>query len=168
MQFSSQEEYGLRCLLRLAQQGPGASVTINEISQAEGISVPLTAKMMRILREGGLVTSERGQSGGYRLARAPEEITAKQALATLGGDLFGGEFCGKFAGQEELCTHSINCSIRSLWRAVQSVVDQLLSRTTLSDLICGENEMDKFVDNLVVLTNTMNSSNLQTLEAKHG
>ena len=99
MQFSSQEEYGLRCLLRLARAGAGASVTIGEIAQAEGISTPLAAKMMRILRAGGLVTSERGQAGGYRLARAPEAVTVKQALAPLGGDLFGGEFCGKFAGQ---------------------------------------------------------------------
>lgn len=168
MQFSSQEEYGLRCLLRLARAGMGTSVTINEIAQAEGISTPLTAKMLRILREGGLVTSERGQAGGYRLSRPPEQITVKQALAMLGGDLFGGEFCGKFAGSEELCTHAIDCSIRSLWRAVQSVVDQLLSRTTLNDLICGEKEMDHFVDNLVVLTNTMNASTLSTLEVKHG
>ncbi len=168
MQFSSQEEYGLRCLLRLAQVGAGASVTINEIAQAEGISMPLTAKMMRILRAGGLVTSERGQAGGYRLARAPEAITVKQALAPLGGDLFGGEFCGRFAGREELCTHSIDCSIRSLWRAVQAVVDQLLSRTTLRDLMCGEREMDDFVDNLVVLTSVMHSPALPTLEGKHG
>ncbi len=165
MQFSSQEEYGLRCLLRLAQAGASTSVTINEIAQAEGISMPLTAKMMRILRAGGLVTSERGQAGGYRLSRPPEEVTVKQALAMLGGDLFGGEFCGKFAGREELCTHSIDCSIRSLWRAVQLVVDQLLSRTTLRDLTCGENEMNDFVDNLVVLTNTMHTS---AIEVKHG
>ena len=53
MQFSAQEEYGLRCLIRLASAGEGASVTIPEISHAEGISVPYVAKMMRALRDGG-------------------------------------------------------------------------------------------------------------------
>jgi Rrf2 family protein len=152
MNFSSQEEYGLRCLLRLAAAGPGASLSIQEIAAAEGVSAPNVAKMMRLLREGGLVESERGQSGGYRLARKPEDITAAKALAVLGGRFYEGEFCEKYPGSEDLCTHSTNCSIRSLWRAVQTVVDQVLTSTSLKDLIRDESEMDRFVDNLVVLS----------------
>lgn len=152
MQLSAQEEYGLRCLLRIAQAGPGAILSVHEISLAEGISMPYAAKLLRVLREGGLVVSERGQAGGYHLARPPESITAQQTLHVLGGEFYGGEFCGRFSGQEDLCTHSTDCSIRSLWRAIQAVVDQLLSRTTLRDLLCDEQEMDRFVGDLVVLT----------------
>ena len=152
MQLSAQEEYGLRCLLRLAQAGPDAMMSIHEISRAEGISMPHAAKLMRVLREGGLVASERGQAGGYQLARPPEEITAKQAIHVLGGELYGGEFCGRFSGHEDHCTNSIDCSIRSLWKAVQSVVDQLLTRTSIRDLMCAEQEMDRFVGDLVVLS----------------
>ena len=152
MHFSAQEEYGLRCLLRLAGEGPGKSLTLPEISQAEGISVSYAAKMMRILREGGLVSSVRGQSGGYRLARAADKIPVSQALGVLGSPLFEGEFCDKHAGTEDTCTHSINCSIRSLWRAVQLVVDGVLSKTTIQDLVRNEKEMDSFVNNLVVLS----------------
>ncbi len=151
MQLSSQEEYGLRCLLRLAQAGPGAILSLSEIARAEGISMPYAAKLMRILRAGGLVSSERGQAGGYFLARPPARISAKQALQVLGGDFYGGEFCGRFSGREDHCTHSTDCSIRSLWRAIQWVLDGLLSRTTLRDLLCGEREMDRFVGDLVVL-----------------
>ncbi len=156
MQFSAQEEYGLRCLLRLELGGSGKSATLAEISQAEGISVPYAAKMMRILREGGLVTSARGQAGGYRLARPPESITVSEALAVLGGRLFEGQFCDDHSGSEDTCTHSIDCSIRSLWRAVQSVVDRLLSKTTIKDLARSERQMDSFVQDLVVLTGGMN------------
>ncbi len=152
MHFSSQEEYGLRCLLRLASEGSGRSMTIPEISQKEGMSVPYVAKIMRVLRAGGLVTSERGQAGGYRLAQPPENIAVGQVLAVLGGRLFEVEFCDRHAGNEDTCTHSVDCSIRSLWRAVQTVVDQVLTRTTLSDLLCSEKEMDSYVSSLVVLT----------------
>ena len=152
MQLSAQEEYGLRCLLRLARAGPGAIISIQEISQAEGISVPYAAKLMRVLREGALVASERGHAGGYHLTRPPEAISAKQVIQVLGGDFFGGEFCGRFSGHEDSCTHSIDCSIRSLWRAIQTVVDRLLRDTSLSDLMCGEKEMDRFVGDLVVLS----------------
>lgn len=151
MHFSAQEEYGVRCLLRLAQAAPDQSRTINEISRAEGISIPYTAKMMRILRSGGLVKSVRGQAGGYRLARPADQISVTQALAALGSPLFEGGFCDKHSGQEDVCTHSINCSIRSLWRGVQLVVDKLLSRTTIRDLACEEKQMDVFVSDLVVL-----------------
>jgi Rrf2 family protein len=152
MQFSAQEEYGLRCMLRLAAAGPGNSLTIPEISQAEGISVPYVAKILRALREGGLVTSERGATGGYRAARPADQIPVSEVLAVLGSRLFTGEFCEKFAGNEDHCMHTINCSIRSLWRAVQRVVDQLLSQTTLKDLLRNEQAMDVFVNDLVVLT----------------
>ena len=156
MQLSSQEEFGLRCLLRLAQAGPGGLLSIQEISQAEGISVPHAAKLMRALREGGLVASERGQAGGYHLTRPADAISTKEAIQVLGGDFYGSEFCGRFSGHEDLCMRSTDCSIRSLWKAIQAVVDQLLSRTSLSDLMCGENEMDRFVGDLVVLTDAVN------------
>ena len=64
MKLSAQEEYGLRCLLRLGAQGDGGSLTIPEISRTEGISPEYVAKLMRILRQGGLVTSARGATGG--------------------------------------------------------------------------------------------------------
>ncbi len=157
MQLSSQEEFGLRCLLNLAQVSPGELLSIHEISLAVGISEPHAAKLMRILREGGLVASERGQSGGYHLTRPAREISAKQAIQVLGGDLYGGEFCSRFSGHEEQCTRSTDCSIRSLWRAIQVVVDQVLNCTSLQDLLCGEHEMDRFVGDLVVLTGAAES-----------
>jgi len=141
MKLSAQEEYGLRCLLRLGAQRDGGSLTIPEISRAEGISAEYVAKLMRILRQGGLVTSARGAAGGYTLSRPPEQITAAVALTLLGGRLFESDFCDRHTGAESLCTHSIDCSIRSLWQALQTAVDNVLTRTTLKDLLCSEPEM---------------------------
>jgi Rrf2 family protein len=152
MKFTSQEEYGLRCLLRIANQGESGSLTIPEISLAEGITQPYAAKLMRVLRQGGFVKSARGQAGGYTLARQPERITVGEVIAVLGGRLFELDFCDRHAGNEKVCTHSVDCSIRSLWRAVQLVVDQVLGKTTLMDLIRNEREMSSWVNELVKLT----------------
>ena len=149
MKLSAQEEYGLRCLLRLGAQGDGTSLTIPEISRAEGISPEYVAKLMRILRRGGLVTSARGATGGYTLSRHADKITAGEALTLLGGRLFESDFCERHAGAESLCTHSIDCSIRSLWQALQTAVDQVLTRTTLKDLSCSEPEMVSLMTDLV-------------------
>ncbi len=136
MKLSSREEYGLRCLLQLARQTSGRSLTIPEISQAEGITHHNVAKLLRILRQGGFVASARGQQGGYALAKPPHQIAVADALATLGGRLFDDDFCDHFAGSADCCTHSLTaCSVRALWGQVQQAVDQILSRTTLADLL---------------------------------
>jgi Rrf2 family protein len=141
MKLTAQEEYGLRCLLRVASAGEGASVTIPEIGRAEALSIPYVAKLMRILRQGKFVKSVRGQTGGYKLARRAEDIVVGDVLALLGGRLFEPGFCDQFSGLRRLCTHSVDCSIRSLWRAVQSAVDTVLSGLTLRDLLQKESDM---------------------------
>jgi Rrf2 family protein len=149
MKLSAQEEYGLRCLLRIGAQGDGGTLTIPEISRAEGISPEYVAKLMRILRRGGLVTSARGAIGGYTLSRPADQVTAGEALTVLGGRLFESGFCERHAGAESLCTHSIDCSIRSLWQALQTAVDQVLTRTTLKDLLCSEPAMVSLMTDLM-------------------
>ena len=136
MKLSAQEEYGLRCLLQLARQEPDRSLTIPEISEAEGISNPNVAKLLRILRQGGFVASERGQHGGYTLALPPERIVVGEVLLILGGRLYEPGFCQHHSGSEEACTRSsTGCSVRSLWDELQQAVDQVLTRTTLQDLL---------------------------------
>ncbi|HUI41409.1 MAG TPA: Rrf2 family transcriptional regulator [Terriglobia bacterium] len=149
MKLSAQEEYGLRCLLRLARHRPAESLTISELSQEEGISTHYVAKLLRILRRGGFVKAARGQAGGYMLARAASQIVVGEALALLGGRLFEPAFCNEHAGSETLCNNTVDCSIRSLWRTVQLVVDQVLARTTLQDLVSDEQQMTTWVGNLV-------------------
>ena len=80
MKLTTQEEYGLRCLLQLARDG-GRSLTIPELSRQEGISAANVAKIMRVLRRAGFVRSTRGQSGGYALARPAEQIMVGEVLA---------------------------------------------------------------------------------------
>jgi Rrf2 family protein len=145
MKLSANEEYGMRCLLRLGHAGEGGSLTIPEISHAEGVSPAYAAKILRILRKGGYVTAARGKEGGYTLARPPESIAIGDVMATLGGRLFESGFCDSHSGQFAICTRSVDCSVRSLWRAVQVAVDQVLSKATLRDLLQSEQEMNSWV-----------------------
>ena len=152
MKLSSQEEYALRCLLRVATLSDPGYLTINEISEDEGLSVSYVAKLMRILRQRGFVRSVRGQVGGYALARPAEKIVVGEVLAALGGRLFDPRFCIKHSGLEGTCKKLRECSIRTLWRSVQILVDQVLSKVTLADLVeNSEWEMDSHVSTLVQL-----------------
>lgn len=136
MKLSSHEEYGLRCLLQVARRGALGSATIPEISRIEGISEPYVAKLLRILRQAGLVQASRGKIGGYTLALPAERIRVGDALATLGGGrIYEGDFCTRHSGTEACCVHSTNCSMRSLWRSLQDAVDSVLGTITVHDLL---------------------------------
>jgi Rrf2 family transcriptional regulator, iron-sulfur cluster assembly transcription factor len=145
MKLSANEEYGLRCLVRIAYASSGGGVTIPEMSHAEGVSPAYAAKILRVLRKGGFVKAARGKDGGYTLARPAENIVIADVMDCLGGRLFESSFCQEHAGQVAICTRSVDCSVRSLWRAVQVAVDQVLSKATLRDLLQNEAEMNSWV-----------------------
>ncbi len=105
------------------------SLNIPEMSQAEGVSPAYAAKILRVLRKGGFVKAERGKEGGYTLARPAESIVIADVITALGGRLFESKFCDDHSGQAPICPRSVDCSVRSLWRAVQIAVDQVLSQS---------------------------------------
>jgi Rrf2 family protein len=139
MKISAQEEYGLRCLLRLARAADeGHSLTIPEIAAAEGMSPPYVAKLLAILRQGGLIESVRGRAGGYRLAGPATEFTLGAVLLVLGEPLFEeGAYCQQHAGTEAngLCVHHGSCTLRELWQTLEQWMRQALDRITLADLL---------------------------------
>lgn len=124
-------------------------MTIPEISASENISQAHAGKLLRILRLGGFIESTRGSSGGYKLSAPPENINIGDVLNVLGGKLFEKSFCSDYTGNESICTHTIDCSVRSLWRAVQTAVDSILVKTTLADLLGKEEETASFVYSLL-------------------
>jgi len=91
--------------------------------------------MVRILRMNGFVESSRGKDGGYTLAKAPEDILLSEVFEVLGGKLFGDGFCDHYAGTGKVCAHFDHCTVRSFWCAIQSVLDHVLSQTTLKHLM---------------------------------
>ena len=141
MKLSSQEEFGLRCLLQIARGGERSSLSIGELSRLEGISAPSVAKIMRVLRRCGFVHSTRGQAGGYCLARPADRISVGEVLAALGGRFFDSGFCERHAGATSLCKHLPDCSIRPVLRQLQGVMDQVLGAVTLRSLLCSEQEV---------------------------
>ncbi len=154
MKISAQEEYGLRCLLRIGSSEAPEGLTIPDISRLEALSSANVAKLLRILRLGGFIESARGRSGGYKLAKPADQIVIGEVLAVLGGRIYNPSFCDSHSGMNTVCGHIIDCSMRSLWRAVQNAVDVVLSKMTLKDMLSNE----KIVNDLVT---TLNASLLE-------
>jgi Rrf2 family protein len=141
MKISAQEEYGLRCLLRLARAEGGQSLTIPEIAAAEGLSTPYVAKLLAVLRQAGIIDSVRGRAGGYRLAGDPAKVGLGSVLMVLGEPLFTEpEYCERHAGTETdgHCVHHNSCTLRGLWHTLEQWIRYTLDQVTLADLLQSE------------------------------
>ena len=73
----------------------------------------------------------------------------EDVIDELGGRFFENDFCDRHTGQMETCTHSeVDCSLRSLWKALQVAVDEVLRKTTLQDLMRDDKQMTVLVTQL--------------------
>ena len=144
MKVSAQEEYGLRCMLQLAtrqKSGDSSPLTLGEIAREEGLTVPHVAKLIRMLRKAGLVKSVLGRTGGYTLAKDVGSVSVAEVLTALGGKLYDTGYCGRFTGDLAICSHMGDCSIRSLWGVLETLIERVLDKTMLSDLARTEEGM---------------------------
>ncbi|MBU1699481.1 MAG: Rrf2 family transcriptional regulator [Candidatus Eisenbacteria bacterium] len=146
MKITSLEEYGLRCMVQLARHSDREPLTIAEIAQEEGLSLPYVGKLMNLLRQEGLVMSVRGRAGGYILPRPADQITLDTVITALGGDLFDKDHCGRHPAGHDVCVHSGDCSIRSVWSTMHRIINDTLKKTSLSDLVGTENQVSQTLE----------------------
>jgi Rrf2 family iron-sulfur cluster assembly transcriptional regulator len=165
MKISAQEEYGLRCLLRLSM-AERQTLTLPEIASLEGLSVPYVAKLMGVLRDARLIDSVRGRSGGYRLAKAPEDIGLGSLLLVLGEPLFDEpNYCERHAGSapDGTCVHHGACSLRALWQTLEKWMRGTLNQITLADLVQNEGSITEMLRSRLASTVFEEASQLITL-----
>ncbi len=75
MKFSTKSHYGLRAMISLARSYDSGSVALSDVAKGEGISLGYLEQLAASLRKAGLVQSQRGSHGGYRLTSAPARVT---------------------------------------------------------------------------------------------
>ena len=141
MKITANEEYGLRIILRVAKiraADDSKLVSLNEISEAEGISVENTAAILSKLREAGLIESVRGKYGGYKLGQEIEEINLHQVMSAVSKDTFNLDFCDTHTGNQETCVHTEDCSVRSVWSNLTNLINNFFASITLKHLLEDE------------------------------
>ena len=149
MKITAAEEYGIRMLIRIASADANVGLSIPQLSEAEGLSEPHIAKICRTLRMEGFINSTPGNKGGYVLAKQPNEIIINDVMKSLGGSLFDRQFCEAHTGLGKLCTNSVDCSTRSLWKMIQYTLDNLLNKLTLQDLMVKEKEVELKIEEVI-------------------
>ncbi len=140
MIFTTKAEYGVRLLVELGRHEEGAPLSLKAIAEAEGLPLAYLERIVALLKKAGLVESTRGAHGGYRLARAPEDIRMDEAVLALEGGV-APMSCfvdDRPDGSKVLCSHHDDgelCATKLLWMRVQGGVVEALQRTTLAELV---------------------------------
>ncbi|MBC7251421.1 MAG: Rrf2 family transcriptional regulator [Anaerolineae bacterium] len=132
MRFSSREQVGLRAMVELAQRYGSGPVPLSEVAAAQEVSLPYLEQVVRPLRRAGLLTSTRGASGGYTLARPPDQITVGDVIRVLEGAIVPircvtDQSCSP-------CTLEGHCATKSVWEIVRDRLTETLDSITLADL----------------------------------
>ncbi len=135
MKITALEEYGLRCLVAIAKSGEQGQLSISEIAEMEGLSIPYTSKLLSILGKAKLLDAVRGRSGGFSLARPAENINLMEITMALAGPLMDSNHCEKYTGLLDECVHLDNCSVYNVYSGLAGYVTEYLQSTTLADMI---------------------------------
>ncbi len=130
MTISTRGRYATRMVVLLAAEEPGASMTKNEIADAEGISAGYVQQLMMALRLGNIVDSHRGREGGFSLSRAAEEITVADVLKAVEGEVMPAPCHG--VGH---CARADECPTRPIWEEAAELLNGLFDKTTIASLI---------------------------------
>ena len=138
MKITALEEYGLRCLLQLAQADPEVGMSVKEIAIREGISPAYVEKLLRLMAKAGIIHSVRGMHGGYRLNRSPAEISLRDVVRALGNLPTPEEICDRHPGNRTSCIHIDECCIRSAWTTLTHAIENFMEKVYLSDLVGPE------------------------------
>ena len=135
MRVTAQEELGLRCLMRVAQEGAEEPVPAQRVAEIEGITLAYAQKILRLLARHALIRAHRGANGGYTLNRSAQQTTLADVLRALGGPIDLVELCERQGQSQEVCRHHGACSIRPVWKQISALVESVLEQIPLATLL---------------------------------
>jgi Rrf2 family iron-sulfur cluster assembly transcriptional regulator len=135
VRLTTRATYSIKALLDLAMLSKGQRASVRAIAERQQIPAPYLEKLLIELRQAGLVCSQRGAQGGYRLARPPRRIPISAILAAVGEslDLRTNSSEGARAPQESAGSGA-DWVTAALWARIAQRVRQVLEETTLEDL----------------------------------
>lgn len=132
MLISTKGRYALRMMVDIALHSNGNFVSLREVSHRQSISMKYMEQIVSPLAKAGILQSERGPQGGYRLVQPPSAYTVGDILHVTEGPLLPPQYTDT---QHELCTSAADSPTLPFWQGLAATIDEYLNGTTLQDLI---------------------------------
>jgi len=132
IRLSKLTDYGLVLMSHVARSKIRSLHTARDLAAESGLPVPTVSKLLRILQQGGFLTSQRGIKGGYSLARDAQEISVSDIIAAFEGPVALTDCSTDVIG---LCDFERGCPIKHNQQIINRVVRGALEKLTLADLV---------------------------------
>jgi Rrf2 family protein len=137
MKLSKKGEYAIRALIDfgIAAEVGRSLVQVTELAAHEKLPVKFLEQIMMVLKEAGLIESQRGKFGGYRLARPAGKIIIGQVVRLIDGPLAPIGCVSQTAYEKCSCPDETHCGLRMLMLDVRNAITGILDRYTLADVV---------------------------------
>ena len=128
LRISKLTDYAILVMVELTRDGEMLSA--HALAERVGIEAPTASKVLKLLAGGGLLDSYRGANGGYKVKRAPGEISVAEVIAAIEGPIAMTE-CSEEPG---LCSQEASCELRGNWQRISLAVNAALQDVSLAEM----------------------------------
>ena len=132
MKISTKGRYALRMMIDLSQHSSDEFVALKDIAERQGISKKYLEQIVPLLNGAGMLSTNRGYQGGYKLARKPKDYTVAEILRVTEGNLAP---VACLDGDPTNCERYSDCLTIGIWEGLYKVITEYLSGITLQDII---------------------------------
>lgn len=130
LRMTKQADYAIVLMTRLASAS-GEQRNAAEIAETTGLPQPIVSKILKLLARRDLLSSHRGAKGGYRLARAADEISVVEIIEAVEGPIAITECIDDSPGE---CSQEPVCPVRGNWQTINEAVRRALTQITLQEM----------------------------------
>lgn len=134
IRLSKMADYGIVLLAQFAIQPNVASRSATELAETTRLPVPTVSKCLKALVKAGILESQRGVNGGYRLARPASEISVGEAVVALDGPIALTVCCGHDDDSAQACGLQDCCTVKVNWRKINRALEEALASVPLSEM----------------------------------
>ncbi len=135
MRLTTKSRYGTRLILDLGVFGAEKPVPLGDVSKRQNISLKYLEQLTVKLRNAGLITSQRGASGGHMLAKPPGEITIGMIVRTLEGKAQITDCAEDQDNSCGVCNKAGDCLSRWVWIEASNAMFDCLDSITVEQLL---------------------------------
>jgi len=133
MKLTSKGRYAVMAMADLANVKDKQTTNLTEISLRQGISISFLEQIFFKLKKGNLVRSSRGPTGGYFLARSPDEIKLSSIIEAVDEKV---KTVGCKKESKKGCNgKSIKCITHDLWDELETHINSFFEKNTLKDIV---------------------------------
>jgi Rrf2 family protein len=134
MRISAKADYAVRAVAELASAEGDRPIKAERVASAQGIPLNFLENILGELRHAGIVRSQRGAEGGFRLARPAEDMTVADVIRAVEGPL-----ASVRGGPPEDAEYSgAAAELPTVWIAVRANLRRVVERVTIADLAAGD------------------------------